>query len=632
MRRTAVQKTPEGMMQVRGPLHGLLTPVLRRFRSLKWPTSAGPGNMRRPLFSRLLALLSCIAVSAILIQAGSLFLSDQISANRALAWQARHHQLHWRHQADRARASGSATPETLQWDAAGDGAGTGREAFRGSRAPNAELNLELSRIAEAEDRIARAAAGGLPAADWLPVAEDLADSWARIGGLLQRELDTRRAAVLALQTGGLLILLFCVARIALDMRRALTDRLDSLAASLPDFGAPPPPGGDEIARLEGKLSGLTACLHGLIAENAAARETAGALRRAADAGEFVLRFVGMINTRALNDAMLRRVLHALERALGAQSAAILYTEDEPAISGGRAIWSSRAPAAMGDDAMDELRRSGLSTFARTDTGTRVTAVAFVEPSGETGALLIETDAGRPPDAAGMQLLHIAAGLLSITARFQNHDREGRRIAVLEERAAIARELHDSLAQSLSFMKIQLARLQSGLKTGAADTRAVTAELRTGLDNAYRELRELLATFRVHMDVRGLGHALQSAIGEFSQRSGLSISLDNRLENGRLTVNEEFHILQIVREALSNILRHAEAETVLIALSAAPDGTVRIVIDDDGIGYESAAGGRDHHGHAIMQERAHSLGGRIEVGTRPQGGTRVRLAFTPKSSQ
>lgn len=590
--------------------------------------SAGPDQMPRPLYARLLRLLFCIGISAILIQAGSLFLADHIAATGALAGKARQHEAFWRHQADRAGASASAVPEIPRWNAAG------RETF-GSRARNAELDAELTNIAAAGSEVARAAAEGAPAATWLPLAEGLAESYARIGSLLQRETDTRRLAVLALQIAGLLILLSCIARIALDMRRALTDRLGSLAASLPGYGAPPLPGGDEIARLERKLSGLMPHLHALALENAAARETAAHLRRSAAGRDFLLRFVELINTRALNEAMLRKVLYALERALDAKNVAILYTEDDPAITGGRSIWSSRAPAAIGDEIMDDLRRSGSSSFAGTGTAgeaTRFTAVAFTEPSEETGVLLVETDADHLPDAAAMQILCIAAGLLSITARFQNHDREGRRIAVLEERAAIARELHDSLAQSLSFMKIQLARLQSGLKTGAADTKAVTGELRTGLDNAYRELRELLATFRVHMDVRGLSHALQSAIGEFSQRSGLSISLDNRLENGRLTVNEEFHILQIVREALSNILRHAQAETVLIALSSAPGGTVRIVIDDDGIGYETAAGGRDHYGHAIMRERACTLGGRIEVGARPQGGTRVRLAFTPKSAQ
>ncbi|CAM3296533.1 two-component system, NarL family, nitrate/nitrite sensor histidine kinase NarX [Paracoccus aminovorans] len=612
MPRTAVQKSSGRMMPGRGPLRGV---AARPSRWLPGHPAGLHDLRRRPIYARLLVLLCCIAVTAILILAGSLFLGDYIPANRAEAAQARQHELFWRAQSEAARPA--APIGSVGWTP-----------VRGNRA----LAAELARAAAAEREIARALAEGAPPASWRPMARDLAASYLRIGTLLQRELDIRRTAVSVLQLAGLLFLLFCIARIALDLRRTLVERLDRIGAAVPGAAAPPSVAADEMARLEGRVTGL---VERLAAEAASAGETRDALRRMAGAQDFLARFVELINTWALDEAMLRKVLYALERALDADNAAILYTEDGPVLSHGRSLHSSREPLAPGDETMNALRRSDASTLVETDpedSRVRTVAAAFVEPSGETGVLLVETDAERLPDAAGMQMLAIAAGLLSITARFQNHDREGRRLAVLEERAAIARELHDSLAQSLSFMKIQLARLQSGSHAGAADSRAVIAELRTGLDTAYRELRELLATFRVHMDVRGLRYALQSAIDEFSQRSDLAISLDNQLDTVQLTVNEEFHILQIVREALSNILHHADAENAAIALSAGADRRVRIVIEDDGIGYEPATEGRDHHGHAIMTERACSLGGTLEVEARPQGGTRVRLTFTPKAAQ
>ena len=203
--------------------------------------------------------------------------------------------------------------------------------------------------------------------------------------------------------------------------------------------------------------------------------------------------------------------------------------------------------------------------------------------------------------------------------------------MLEERAAIARELHDSLAQSLSFMKIQVSRLQS--VSADKDKQAlVISELREGLDNAYRELRELLTTFRVHMDLRGLGYAIQSAIDEFSQRSDIDITLDNRLINCRFTVNEEFHMLHVVREALSNIVRHAGAKRVSILMLKQRNGEVKLTIDDDGVGLTPASPTYDHHGQAIMKERAFNLGGEVEVMNRRHGGTRVSLVFTPKLTQ
>ena len=158
---------------------------------------------------------------------------------------------------------------------------------------------------------------------------------------------------------------------------------------------------------------------------------------------------------------------------------------------------------------------------------------------------------------------------------------------------------------------------------------IVNDMREGLDNAYRELRELLTTFRVRMDVRGLDHVLEEAIEEFSQRSSLSINLDNRLEECKLSVNEEFHLLHVVREALSNIVRHSEAKKVTIALVLQSTGDVVVTVDDDGRGFTFEASKPHHYGLAIMQERAYCLGGSIEVLPRRGGGTRVRLLFHPK---
>jgi two-component system nitrate/nitrite sensor histidine kinase NarX len=181
------------------------------------------------------------------------------------------------------------------------------------------------------------------------------------------------------------------------------------------------------------------------------------------------------------------------------------------------------------------------------------------------------------------------------------------------------------------MKFQIARLQTNFSTQLIDSGAdiIVNDMREGLDNAYRELRELLTTFRVQMDVRGLDHVLEEAIEEFSQRSSLNITLDNRLQECRLSVNEEFHLLQVVREALSNIVRHSGAEQVTIALVLQSSGDVILTIDDDGKGISFDKAKPHHYGLAIMTERAHGLGGSIDILPRRLGGTRVRLLFHPK---
>ena len=101
----------------------------------------------------------------------------------------------------------------------------------------------------------------------------------------------------------------------------------------------------------------------------------------------------------------------------------------------------------------------------------------------------------------------------------------RRLALLDERSVIARELHDSLAQSLSYLKIQVTRLyllrENNAAAGQLDE--VMSELKEGLDAAYRQLRELLTTFRLQMDGRGLAVALSETVSEFNTRGEVEIS-------------------------------------------------------------------------------------------------------------
>jgi two-component system, NarL family, nitrate/nitrite sensor histidine kinase NarX len=204
----------------------------------------------------------------------------------------------------------------------------------------------------------------------------------------------------------------------------------------------------------------------------------------------------------------------------------------------------------------------------------------------------------------------------------------RRLSLLEERGAIARELHDSLAQSLSYLKIQVARLQALAHgdAGGDERAAVLQELRDGLNSAYRELRELITTFRLKTDGRGLTAALNETVDEFARRSGVDILLRNRLADGQLSVNEEIHVLQIIREALCNVIQHAGAERAWVTLTSSGDSHVSLTVADDGIGMETKPEKPQHHGLAIMRDRARYLGGEMAIKPRAEGGTRIVVNF------
>ncbi len=233
-----------------------------------------------------------------------------------------------------------------------------------------------------------------------------------------------------------------------------------------------------------------------------------------------------------------------------------------------------------------------------------------------------------------QVLETVAGHIGSALNNDHRAREDRRLVLHEERGVIARELHDSLAQSLSYLKIQISRLDASLSAGSDldITRPILAELREGVTSAYRQLRELLTTFRLKMDGRGLNKALVDTMQEFRNRSRLEFQLDNRLPPGCLGPNEEIHVLQIVREALSNVIRHARADNARILLHTSGE-QIEVLVEDDGRGLPPGQTPDEqnpqHYGITIMKERALSLNGGIEICNLKSGGTRMRLSFRRK---
>jgi two-component system nitrate/nitrite sensor histidine kinase NarX len=249
-----------------------------------------------------------------------------------------------------------------------------------------------------------------------------------------------------------------------------------------------------------------------------------------------------------------------------------------------------------------------------------------------GTLVAEFAGDERLDDPQAHLAESFARLAALAISGRSRSQEERRVVLMEERGAIAAELHDSLAQSLAFMKIQVARLQAGLDHDAPrdEVRQAALELREGLSAAYHEVRELIAAFRVRMGPGGLRVAVQEAIDDFSQRSGLEIAFDDQMASCLLEVNEEFHVLQLVREAIANAVRHAHANHVWVgAQFRADQHQFSVTVDDDGHGLDPAATDSGRYGLSIMRERARSLRGTLEVEPRAGGGTRVRLVFAPQ---
>ncbi|TDV24754.1 histidine kinase/DNA gyrase B/HSP90-like ATPase [Paraburkholderia caballeronis] len=192
-----------------------------------------------------------------------------------------------------------------------------------------------------------------------------------------------------------------------------------------------------------------------------------------------------------------------------------------------------------------------------------------------------------------------------------------------ETGALTRELHDSVAQQLGFMSLLVARLQQG-----AGADPVLAELRTMTTRLQRQVRELITSARLTLDGRSLQQALAESVAEFSRRCDVVFELDNRLPDLRLEPGAELHLLQIVREALSNVVRHAQARHAWVELRASRGG-FQVSVMDDGVGLGLGSAGENHYGLNILHERARAIGAALTIGAGASGGTRVHL-FVPRN--
>jgi two-component system, NarL family, nitrate/nitrite sensor histidine kinase NarX len=224
---------------------------------------------------------------------------------------------------------------------------------------------------------------------------------------------------------------------------------------------------------------------------------------------------------------------------------------------------------------------------------------------------------------------IATGL---HLRYQaDHDR---RYALVSERTVIARELHDSLAQSLSYLQFQVTRMQKMQQKKATQEQLddVVVELKTGLSSAYRQLRELLTTFRLKIDADGLKQAFEGTIKQLNERANgkSTFKLDYRIGDIPLTPNEEIHLMQVAREATQNVLHHAQSEKTMVELFIDHENQINLVIADEGVGIGDNPEKLNHYGLAIMKERAVQLGGTLEMTPNKPKGTRVHLRFEPKT--
>ena len=195
-------------------------------------------------------------------------------------------------------------------------------------------------------------------------------------------------------------------------------------------------------------------------------------------------------------------------------------------------------------------------------------------------------------------------------------------AALEERGRLAREIHDGLSQDLWYAKLKQSRLAQ-LSSLTDEQAQLAREVTDAIDAALAEARQAVMAMRAASDDATLTDVLQRYVDDFGDRFGIRTALERDGEVSALTPRGQAEVLRIVQEALNNVRKHADATVVRVRISGGPD-EVRVVVADNGRGFDPAEPDLPGFGMESMRQRAELIGASLAVDAAPADGTRLTL--------
>jgi signal transduction histidine kinase len=230
--------------------------------------------------------------------------------------------------------------------------------------------------------------------------------------------------------------------------------------------------------------------------------------------------------------------------------------------------------------------------------------------------------GSPFTEDDEQMVQLLAGNAAIAIENAMLYGQLRKLAVIEERDRISMELHDGIIQQIYAIGIKLDLVRLSMSEDN-DTRHYLTAATQDLNKVIEDLRAYIQDLRVGVDYSVTLHEqFEEIISGFRQTCPARIVVDMARGFAQLTDARMHTILQITREALSNVARHSKATEVYVDLHETPTQIV-LVISDNGIGFDPAAGGRGHGLHNLRQ-RARLLGGRVDIVSQPGRGATVTV--------
>jgi two-component system nitrate/nitrite sensor histidine kinase NarX len=202
---------------------------------------------------------------------------------------------------------------------------------------------------------------------------------------------------------------------------------------------------------------------------------------------------------------------------------------------------------------------------------------------------------------------------------------------MQERTQFSHELHDSLAQTMASLRIQVRILDEVIHSN--DERGIWDQLErveNTIEHTNEQLRELIAHFRIPMDTRGLISSIKEEVQRAREETDIYFYFQNEWSEHELPANIELQVLRIVQECIANIRKHSQAHSVRVLLRADHSSDIySVLIEDDGVGFDETEVepvGGEHLGLGILRDRARQINGDITIDSDPGEGTRITLQF------
>jgi signal transduction histidine kinase len=244
-----------------------------------------------------------------------------------------------------------------------------------------------------------------------------------------------------------------------------------------------------------------------------------------------------------------------------------------------------------------------------------------------GVVVLAHEEANHFDEASLPFLNLVAGQVSLAVRNARAYLQSEELAIAEERARIAREIHDGIAQALAFSALKLDLVSRLMTTEPAKAEQELKSTKTTLREMIKEVRRSIFALRpIDLERHGFVETIRRYCSDYGEQNNMHITLAIE-ELPQLTTISEAVLFRIFQEAMNNVAKHAGASKVCVTLGPTPKKHAFISIEDNGKGFDlfnvsdrvTSAGGL---GLKQMKERLEARGGRFDITTAPSQGTKV----------